>query len=174
MLTETQYKALMILFDDKGHAGWELADTLRMEASNLNPLLKKLEKKNFIFQGPPRKSNRPKRSSKIEKREGDYKEFPYYINNDLEVFGSVIKDMIVTNRSYDLGFPFRKIRGSNYWRSMKGMFKEDFDFYLSDLLRKMNISITRCCIIEEPLRLSLDDLSKLGRALVSLNRNSET
>ena len=73
MLTEPQFKVLMILFDDKGHAGWKLAKDLGMEESNLNPYLKKLENRKFIVQGSPRKSTRPKR------REGDYKEIPYFI-----------------------------------------------------------------------------------------------
>jgi DNA-binding MarR family transcriptional regulator len=71
MLTEKQFKVLMILFDNKGHAGWELANDLDMKESNLNPFLKRLEKKKFIFQGTPRKSNRPKKSEEIKKREGD-------------------------------------------------------------------------------------------------------
>ncbi len=56
-------------------------------------------KKDFIFQGQPRKSNRPKKKSKKykkskkpnitttsegqKKRDGDYKELPYYIKKDL-------------------------------------------------------------------------------------------
>ena len=55
----------------------QLAEDLDVEESNLNPYLKKLEKRKFIIQGLPRKSTKPKR------REGDYKEYPYYLNKDL-------------------------------------------------------------------------------------------
>lgn len=141
MLTETQYKVLMILLDDKGHPGWELAETLGMEESNLNPLLKRLEKKNFIFQGPPRKSNRPKKSEIVKKREGDYKEFPYFLKKELNILGSIIKEMVVTNKCYDIGFPYRIIRASNYMRSMRFMRFVDnsFDEFMYDLSRELDI-----------------------------------
>jgi DNA-binding Lrp family transcriptional regulator len=97
----------MILFDDKGHAGWELAEALGKEESNLNPRLKELEDRGFIFQGPPRKSNRPKKPKgykksinvgnvmSIPKREGDYKEIPYFLRKDLKILGSLIKELVV-------------------------------------------------------------------------------
>ena len=164
MLTETQFKVLMILFDDKGYAGWQLAEKLGVEESNLNPLLKKLQKKDFIFQGQPRKSNRPKKSKKYresekpsitttsegqKKREGDYKELPYYIKKDLKILGSFIKEMVVTNESYDIGFPFRVIRASNYMRIMRDTFKDDFNMCLTNLFRDLNILDVKCCIIED-------------------------
>jgi hypothetical protein len=139
MLTESQFKVLMILFDDKGHAGWELAEALGMEESNLNPLLKRLEKRKYIFQGLPRKSNRPKKLKEykksnnvekiavIEKREGDYKEFPYYLNKDIYILGTIIREMVLTNKSYDTGFPFRFIKTSSYIKSMRDLFKEDLN-----------------------------------------------
>lgn len=102
MLTEKQFKVLMILFDNKGHAEWELAKDLKMEESNLNPFLKRLVKKKFIIQGPPRKSEKPR-----HRKEGDYKEFPYYLTNDLEILGIIIREMAVTNRVFNTGFPFR-------------------------------------------------------------------
>jgi hypothetical protein len=129
----------MILLNDEGHAGWRLAETLDMEESNLNPLLKKLEKRNFIYQGPPRKSNRPKKPERIVKREGDYKEFPYYINKDLKIFETIIKEMVVANRSYDIGFPYRVIRASDYMKSMRKTFGEDFNVCLTKLLYNLNI-----------------------------------
>ena len=121
MLTEPQFKVLMILFDDKGHPGWQLAEDLDMEESNLNPYLKKLEKRKFIIQGLPRISTKPKR------RKGDYKEYPYYLNKDLGILGSIIKEMVLTNKVYDTGFPFRIIRASNYIKLMKSIFKEDLN-----------------------------------------------
>ena len=121
MLTEPQFKVLLILFDDKGHAGWQLAGDLKMADSNLNPYLKELEKRKFIFQGPPRISVKPK------KREGDFKDRPFYLNKDLEILGTIIKEMVVTNRLYDTGFPFRIIEASNYIRLMKNIFKEDLN-----------------------------------------------
>jgi hypothetical protein len=99
-----------MLLDDKGHAGWQLAEALGVEESNLNPPLKRLEDRGFIFQGMPRKSDRPKKPKNykksknvgnvmtIPKRESDYKEFPYYIKKDLNTLASIIKEMVITNR----------------------------------------------------------------------------
>jgi hypothetical protein len=120
-----------------------------MEESNLNPLLKKLEKINFIFQGQPRKSERPKKPKgyknsknsekviEIEKREGDYKEFPYYLRKDLKILGSLIKELVVTNKSYDLGFPYRIIRASKYMTSMKDLFRDEFNVYLTNISKSL-------------------------------------
>lgn len=129
MLTESQFKTLLILFDNEGHAGWQLAAALGMEESNLNPLLKKLEKRKFIIQGKPRKSAKPK------KREGDFKEFPYYLNNNLEILGIMMKEMCVTDRTFDIGFPLRIIQASNYIKSMRTQFK-DFNEFFVNLLSK--------------------------------------
>jgi predicted transcriptional regulator len=173
MLTETQFQVLMILFDDKGYAGWQLAEKLGVEESNLNPLLKKLQEKDFIFQGQPRKSNRPKKSKKYKeskkpnitttsegqkKREGDYKEFPYYIKKDLKILGSFIKEMVVTNKSYDIGFPFRVIRASNYMKIMRDTFKDDFNMCLTDLFKDLNISEIKCCEIETPIITDINEI----------------
>jgi hypothetical protein len=111
MLGEPQYKVLMILFDNKGHAGWELAEDLGVKESNLNHFLKNLVERKFIFQGTPRRSTKPK------KRAGDYKEIPYYLTRDTEVIETMIEEMILTNREYDIGFPFRIIKVSNYIKS---------------------------------------------------------
>lgn len=169
MLTETQFKVLMILFDDKGHAGWQLAETLGMEESNLNPLLKKLEKKNFIFQGPPRKPNRPKKS---KKRDGDYKEFPYYIKKDLNILGSFIKEMVVTNKSCDIGFPFRVIRASNYMRSMRDTFKGDFNACITNLFANLNISVVSCLKATPTIITDINEIMK-SKELHFLNSDEE-
>jgi hypothetical protein len=173
MLTETQFNVIMILFDDEGHAGWQLAEILGMEESNLNPLLKRLEKKKMIFQGLPRKSNRPKKPKGLKKsenvknpivltkREGDYKEFPYYLIKDLNTFGTIMREMIVTNRSYDIGFPYRIIRASNYMRSMRNKFKENFNKLLANLSYELNIIEIRCQVIEKPIKHNIDGLKEL-------------
>jgi predicted transcriptional regulator len=147
MLTEKQFKVLMILFDNKGHAGWELAKDLKVEESNLNPFLKRLEKKKFIFQGTPRKSNRPKKSEEIKKREGDYKEFPYYLTNDLQILDKIIREMAVTNRVFNTGFPFNIIKTSKYIKSMRLMFKEDLNKCLVYAAREAHID--RSAIVAE-------------------------
>ena len=164
MLTESQFKVLMMLLDDKGHAGWKLAEDLGMEESNLNPLLKRLEDRGFIFQGMPRKSDRPKKpkgykkSKKVEKvttiqkREGDYKEFPYYIKKDLNILASIIKEMVITNQRYDIGFPYRIIRASNYMRSMGSIFHESFHRFMENLLEEVHIKYVNaeCCPHDQP------------------------
>ena len=58
MLTKTQVKIILILLDNKGHAGWELAEYLGMEDSNLNPKLKELKKIGVIYKGESRLSKR--------------------------------------------------------------------------------------------------------------------
>jgi len=173
MLTETQFKVLMILFDDQGHAGWQLAEVLGMEESNLNPLLKRLEKKNFIFQGPPRKSNRPKKPKgykksknvekvvEIEKRAGDYKEFPYYINKNLKILSPLVKEMVVTNESHDIGFPYRIIRASGYMKSMREIFGENFNKCLAELIKNLNISEVKACAIARPVISDINELMKM-------------
>lgn len=164
MLTESQFKVLMMLLDDKGHAGWELAEALGMEESNLNPPLKRLEDIGFIFQGMPRKSNRPKKPkgytksknvgkvTTIPKREGDYKEIPYYIKKDLNVLASMIKEMVITNRRYDTGFPYRIIRASNYMRSMGSTFHETFHEFMGNLLNEVHMQYVNadCCLNDQP------------------------
>ena len=150
MLTESQFKVLLILFDDKGHAGWELAEKLGMENSNLNPLLKKLEQRNLIFQGAPRKSTKPKKR-KGQRREGDYKEFPYYLNKDLTILGKIIEEMAVTNKFYATGFPFHTIETSKYMRSMRITFKDDLNKLLVGLSKKHFIyRPISSCEIEPP------------------------
>lgn len=78
MLTITQIKVIIILLDNEGHAGWELAEFLEKEESNLNRILKKLKEKGIICLGEARRSRRTLR------REGDYREEPYYLSNNLE------------------------------------------------------------------------------------------
>jgi hypothetical protein len=176
MLTERQFKVLMILFDNEGHAGWQLAADLHMTESNLNPYLKDLMKKEFIIQGTPRKSMKPK------KREGDYKEFPYYLTKDLEILGTIIKEMVIADRLYDRGFPFRIIETSKYIRLMKSIFKEDLnrclagfkrrEFYSrefyerclpSELEPELEENSARCCMLRsEDLLRELHSLSDEG------------
>ncbi len=140
MLTESQFKVLIILFDDQGHAGWELAKNLEMKESNLNPYLKKLEERQFIIQGTPRKSTKPKR------REGDYKEIPYYLNKDIQILETIIKEMVVTNKVYDTGFPLRTIKSSNYIKSMKKS-DEDFNEFITKLFKEVHLNIARAALI---------------------------
>lgn len=156
MLTETQFKIIMILFDDKGHAGWELAEILGKEESNINSLLKKLDARDIVKDGPRRESHRPKKikskksenvkkSVELKKREGDYKEVPYYLVKDLNTFGTIVKEMVATNEIYDLGFPWRIIRSSNYVRAIRDIFKEDYFEYMANL-SKDNTRLHTCPI----------------------------
>jgi hypothetical protein len=145
MLTETQFKVLLILFDNKGHAEWELAQDLGMEESNLNPRLKGLLKKRFIIQGKSRISGKPK------KREGDYKEIPYYLNKNLEILYALIREMVATNKVHDTGFPFRVIKTSNYIKSMRRIFKEDLNRCLVEASSEL-ISRSTAQIIEHQIR----------------------
>jgi hypothetical protein len=132
MLTKTQVKVILILLDDKGHAGWELAKYLgeKTKERNLNPILKDLEKIGIIFQGEPRKSNNR------QKRTGDYKEFPYYLSKSLDDFKTLICEIATTSRPYDPGFLLEIIDNSKYIKIMEEKFKEDINSIIGDELRK--------------------------------------
>jgi len=134
MLTKTQVKVIMILLDDGGHAGWDIAKQLgeKKEESNLSPILKKLESMGIIYQGEPRKSR------KQQKRSGDYKEFPYYLKMSLETIKNVIRELIETNLR-ETWFIFKIIAGSNYLASMREKFEDDIDIAIEDELRKSPI-----------------------------------
>jgi predicted transcriptional regulator len=130
MLTGTQVKVLLILLDDKGHAGWELAKYLQMENSNLNPILKKLESMGIIYQGEARKSRKP------EKRKGDYKEFPYYLCNKLKGLKIMIQEIASGTKVWDTGFILQMTIKSNYIKSMRKEFREDLIKTIADELKE--------------------------------------
>lgn len=165
MLTEPQFKVLMILFDDKGHPGWQLAEDLDMKESNLNHYLKDLEKRKFIIQGLPRKSTKPRR------REGDYKEYPYYLNRDLQILGSIIEEMVVTNKVYDTGFPFRIIRASNYIKSIKKLNEWDINEFLATLSRDLQIIEIRC--LEATKNITQEITQEIERVLGGMEEEPE-
>jgi predicted transcriptional regulator len=119
MLTKVQVKVVLSLLDNKGHAEWELAEILKMEDSNLNPIIKKLEKKGIIYQDGFRKSSRRK------KKEGDYREFPYFLTNKLECIKYLIREIAKSNKVFDTGFILEIIENSKYIDSMKKIFGEE-------------------------------------------------
>jgi len=121
MLTKVQVKVILSLLDNKGHAEWELAEILKMEDSNLNPIIKKLEKKGIIYQDGFRISGR-----KLgKKKEGDYREFPYYLTNKLECIKYMIREIAKSNKVFDTGFILEIIENSIYIDSMKKIFGEE-------------------------------------------------
>lgn len=130
MLTKTQVKVILILLDNKGHAGWELADYLGMADSNLNPLLRDLERKNIIFKGNFRLSRR-KHDNK-----GIYTEYPYYLSNSLDNFKIIIREIVESDRPYDAGFLLEIIDNSKYLQIMKNQFKEDLYAIIKEELSK--------------------------------------
>jgi len=130
MLTETQEKVLLILLDDKGHAGWDLAENLKMKDSNLNPILKELTRLGIIYQGEARKSR------KQQRREGDYKEFPYYLNNNLDSLKIMIREIARGTKVWDTGFVLQITIKSKYIKSMREKFREDLTKTIADELRE--------------------------------------
>jgi predicted transcriptional regulator len=130
MLTKTQIKIILILLDNRGHAGWEIAEYLEKEDSNLNPILKDLENKKIIYKGKSRISK------KQHKKEGDYWEIPYYLEMKLETIKIIIQNIIETNLK-ETWFIFLTIGDSQYLRSVKTEFKEDVvDMAIDEELRK--------------------------------------
>lgn len=119
MVTKVQIKAILILLDNKGHAEWEIADILEMETSNLNPKLKKLQDQGIICQGKSRTSTKPKRKG------GDYKEFPYYLSNNLDGLKRLIKEIASLKRVFEAFFVLEIIENSKYIKSMVQIFGEE-------------------------------------------------
>jgi predicted transcriptional regulator len=129
MLTERQVKIILILLDDKGHAEWELANDLEMVDSNLNPILKKMERMGIIYQGEARTSG------KQQKRKGDYREFPYYLSNNVDGLRIMIKEIAQTHKILDTGFILETVIGSKYIKSMKKTVEKDLPKIIADELR---------------------------------------
>ena len=130
MLTETQVKIILVLRDNEGHAGWELARILEMEDSNLNPILKKLMKLKIIRRGKIRKSR-----NIWAKNPGERLEYPYYLSNKLNELKIMIREIVKTNKGYDAGFVLGIIRQSKYLEFMQEQFKEDLKKNIMDELR---------------------------------------
>jgi predicted transcriptional regulator len=130
MLTKTQVKVILILLDCKGHAEWELAKHIRMKDSNLNPILKELEKSGIIYKGDLRSSRRP------HDNKGIYAEIPYYLSQDLECFKTMIKEVAEADRPYDTGFILEIIDNSKYLKIMKDQYKEDINIIVNEILTK--------------------------------------
>ena len=59
MFSESQVKVILMLLDENGHAGWDLAEHIEVKESNLNPVLKKLEKMGIISNDEVRDSTKP-------------------------------------------------------------------------------------------------------------------
>jgi predicted transcriptional regulator len=130
MLTKTQVKIILMLLDTKGHAQWQLAESLDMEASNLNPILKELVKMKLISKGKVRSSRRP------HENEGIYAEIPYYLSKDLEIFKTMIREIAESDKPYDTGFLLEIIDNSKYLQEMKKQFNEDLNKIVNEELSK--------------------------------------
>lgn len=128
MLTKTQVKVILILLDKRGHAGWELAQYLEMNDSNLNPILKDLEQMGIISKGKSRLSKRQ------HKKKGDYREYPYYLSTNLDDFKSLIREVAKSSHPYDTGFVLAIIEKSKYIKIMKEKFKDDIKTIIKDEL----------------------------------------
>lgn len=128
-MTETQVKVVLILLDDKGHAEWEVAKYLEVEDSNLNPSLKKLVQMKMIHQGEARISKKQK------KKNGDFKEFPYYLNNNLDDLKAIVRKIAECKKAYDAGFVLRIFETSKYIKNMRKKFKRDVNKSVADVLR---------------------------------------
>lgn len=125
-----QIKIILILLDDAGHAGWEIAKHLKMGDSNLHPILKGLESKGIIFQGEARKSG------KEQKRKGDYKEFPYYITKNIDTIIIIINEATKSKKIFDARFILGILKQSKYLKVMREKFKEDVDRAIVEELQK--------------------------------------
>lgn len=136
MFSESQVKIILILLDEDGHAGWELAEHIKMKESNLNPVLKKLEDAGIIYKTEVRDSTKPVSEPEIKENEadykrpkirsGEYKEVPYYLNKSLETLRTIIREL--KGKKYphiDAGFVLNIISRSKYLEVMINKFGED-------------------------------------------------
>jgi hypothetical protein len=130
MLTKTQVKVILALLDTKGHAQWQLAESLGMEASNLNPILKDLDRRKLISKGKVRLSERQ------HENEGIYAEFPYYLSQDLDIFKTLIREIAMSDKPYDTGFLLEIIDNSKYLKMMEAQFQEDLNKIVNEELSK--------------------------------------
>jgi DNA-binding MarR family transcriptional regulator len=159
MFKDLQIKTILILLDDEGHAGWELAEHLEVTEGYLNPLLKKLEEYNIIFRGNPRKSKRKKGEKSIKKiakkREGDYKEVPYYIEKDIDNLRKIIKEIKDTqemkNDGFLAGYIIKALLESIYAKSVKSIYGRNRFLHAikQELGKKYNIFIEQFFKYEE-------------------------
>ena len=109
----------------------------------------------------------------VTKREGDYKEVPYYLIKDLNTFGTIIREMVVTNKAYDIGFPYRIIRTSNYMRSMRDIFKEAFMEYMHKLFAEFQFDSGGLCLTGPPITKRIKIPTGGFKELHFLNFNEE-
>ena len=136
MFSESQIKVILILLDENGHAGWELAEHIEVNESNLNPVLRKLERMGVIFEGNIRDSAKPKtkpgtlrdypKYKRPKTRIGEYKEIPYFLNESLETLRIIIREL--KGKKYpqiDAGFVLNIISRSKYIEEMIQKFGED-------------------------------------------------
>ena len=144
MFSESQVKVILILRDNNGHAGWELAEHIEMNESNLNPVLKKLEKMGIISNDKVRDSTKPISQIRIKSkdseyrrsktRSGEYKEHPYYLNKSLEALRIIIREL--KGKKYphiDAGFILNIILRSKY---------------LEALMREFGVNVNKCATEE--------------------------
>ena len=132
MLTKTQVKVILILLDNAGHAGWEIAELLDKEDSNLNRKLGILVEMGMVYKGKSRISKR------LRKKKGNYWEVPYYLKKDLEALKKIIGDVIESER-IETWFIFSLIRNSKYLESMRAKFGYDADLAIQGELRRGQI-----------------------------------
>ncbi|NMB84763.1 MAG: MarR family transcriptional regulator [Methanothrix sp.] len=133
-LSYTQIEILRILLDDEGHAGWELAERLRKKESNLNPIIKVLERKGIIYQGKTRKSRKLKEiQGKRRYKEGDYKEFPYHIVRSIKVLDILLSEFSDFSCDADLARAktlMDELLNSKYLQIMRDTSNEEVNIYM--------------------------------------------
>ena len=147
MFSESQVKVILILLDNNGHAGWELAEHIEMNESNLNPVLKKLEKMGIISNDEVRDSTKPISQIRIKgkdseykrpkTRSGEYKEIPYYLNKSLEALRTIIREL--KGKKYphiDAGFLLNIISRSKYLEELITKFGEDVNKCATDEINR--------------------------------------
>lgn len=74
----------------------------------------------IIYQGEPRTSTKQKKQ-----KEGDYKEFPFYLTKNIENLKFMIAQLAKTNRLFDSYFILELVENSKYIKSMKEEFGDE-------------------------------------------------
>ena len=82
---EAERRIVLTLLYDIGYPDWELENLLGKYSSQVSLLLKSLAERGVVAKAKGRPSRNPKK-----KRNGNYKEYPYYLAKNLQAFEIVV------------------------------------------------------------------------------------
>jgi len=108
--TKTELLILWKLLDGKGYSNQQIAESLKKEDSNTNPIMRNLEELGVIYAGHPRKT------SNFKSKRPNQPEKPYFLTEDIEIFNSLVVRCSVFKDEYDK--MLERLLSSAYTNSM--------------------------------------------------------